>query len=147
MSKDNQLAAVNSTAIFPTPFDTQFSSFSPDDRAGKIKLFNAINSPDHRLSDMINKPILIKDVVLVKVEMTDEREPGDDTAPEKREGVRTIIIDENGESYSATSNGIFNSIQIISNVFGTLHFDEPLEVMVSQVKVKRGSTLKLTITA
>lgn len=145
MAKKNELTTTTSTAIFADPFTTQFSSFIPEDMAAKAKLFNAINAPDKRLTDMINKDIAVKDVILVKVKLADEREPGDDAEPNERDGVRTILIDEDGVSYSATSNGIFNSVQLIRNVFGTLHFEEPLTVTINQVSAKRGKTLTLAV--
>lgn len=140
----------------------QFVSFVPDTREAKVILYNAINTPDERLSSHINKEIALVDVIVCYVRLNDRNDDTDDdkeknpfveAAPRSgyrieaapRYGYRTIIIDENGISYTATSSGIYNSIQTLRTVFGTLHFDEPLKVVVRQIAVKNGNTLSLQI--
>ena len=62
----------------------QFTSFSPADMSGKLKLYNAINSPDARLADFINTPIVIRDVVVSKVELVDKVNPAADNWDSER---------------------------------------------------------------
>lgn len=119
----------------PSPF----VSFNVDDPAAQIKLYNAMNSPEYRLSDMINKPIKMVDAVLVPCMLT-SNETG-----EAQEAVRSIIIDDEGKTYAATATGIMSSLRNMFNVFHTLHFETPITVTVKQVTVKRGNTLTLVL--
>lgn len=126
-----------------------FASFNPDDMDGKIKLYNAINSPDERIANCINMSIKMRDVIVKAVKLAADRTGSGDNWTEdgeERDGYRVILIDMDGKSYSATSAGIYNSISTIRTVFGTLHFEDGLNVIVNQVKTKNGNTLTLKIT-
>lgn len=52
-----------------------FVSFDANSTEEKIKLYNAINSPDTRIADMVNKPILMTDAIMVKCKIN-ERSTG-----------------------------------------------------------------------
>lgn len=144
MEKKNTLSVFTETSEIG-----QYSSFAPDDRAAQVKLYNAINSPDHRLSDFINKPIAIKDVVITRVKLTASRDDVQGNwvqEPEAdREGYRVVLIDMEGKSYTATSTGIYNSVCTLRNVFGTLHFEDGMKAEVKQIPTKNGKTLTLAL--
>lgn len=116
----------------------QFVSFRAEDMKSKVRLFNAMNQPKYKVSDMINKKIKLKDVILMNVQM--EGEDG-----EMDTGIRSVLIDADGNAYNATSNGIFSSLTNLYMIFGTLHFEDPLEILISQIPTKRGSTLSITL--
>jgi hypothetical protein len=116
----------------------QFVSFRAEDMKSKVRLFNAMNQPKYKVSDMINKKIKLKDVILMNVTM--EGEDG-----EQDTGIRSVLIDADGNAYNATSNGIFSSLTNLYMIFGTLHFEDPLEILISQIPTKRGSTLSITL--
>lgn len=105
----------------------------------KIKLYNAINTPSDRITDIINKRILMVDAVTIPAQTVDEK------TGEARYIVRSIIIDKEGNTYTASSNGLHNSLRNILAIFGTLHFDQGLPVTVKQVETKRGRTLTLKL--
>lgn len=116
----------------------QFVSFRAEDMKSKVRLFNAMNQPKYKVSDMINKKIKLKDVILMNVTM--EGEDG-----EQDTGIRSVLIDADGNAYNATSNGIFSSLTNLYMIFGTLHFEDPLEILISQIPTKRGSTLSIIL--
>ena len=116
----------------------QFVSFRAEDMKSKVRLFNAMNQPKYKVSDMINKKIKLKDVIMMNVIM--EGEDG-----EQDTGIRSVLIDADGNAYNATSNGIFSSLTNLYMIFGTLHFEDPLEILISQIPTKRGSTLSITL--
>ena len=120
-----------------TNSENMMVSFQAETVEDKKALYNAINSPDFRIADMINKPINIRDALIMTVALSD-----DDTG-EVREMPRSILIDTEGKTYTAVSSGIASSLRNIFSVFGTLHFDDGLEMTVKQVKKKKGSTLNL----
>ena len=120
----------------------------------KKMIYNAMNNPTDSISDLINKEIKIKDIVMEEIELTETDDNGDpifdgDTGEiieNKLVAVRTILIDDEGNSHQAVSKGIFNSIKQIINIFGAPKtWEEPLTVTVLQVKVKKGSMLTLDI--
>lgn len=126
-----------------------YMSFNATTQDEKIKLYNAINVPDYKLSDFINKSISVRDVIIMGVEINREVNPFDksdfDSVDEKRKANRVILIDMDGKSYAATSDGISNAVRTLMNVFGSLHFEDGLNVTVKQVNVKRGSLLTLSL--
>ena len=139
-------------AVFgDTSIGSTFSSFSPETMEGKIKLYNSINAPAAKVGDCINQTIHLVDVVVSAVKLAGQRTdkngkdlPEEQQTPDK-DAFRVILIDKDGLSYSATSAGIYNSVTTIRKVFGGLHFDEPLPVIVRQITTKNGSTLTLQI--
>lgn len=121
--------------------NARWASFVPETKADKVALYNAFNNPDVKIADVINQKIDVVDVVLAQVNLENEKTGSLDSA------VRTILIDKDGKTYDATSSGVYNSVLTINAVFGTLHYsaDEPLSVVVKQIKTKRGSTLTLAV--
>lgn len=150
-----------SICIFNDPaMGEQYSSFVPETLEAKVKLYNAINSPDGRLADLINTPFSIKDVVIRKVELSERKDDVkdkkrdvddmpftvDDQNPNgKREGFRVILIDTEGRSFTATSTGIYNSVCTLRGIFGDLHFENGLKAVVKQISTKNGNTLTLSL--
>lgn len=129
----------NENSIAQKVADKSYISFTAESMEDKIKLYNAINSAKYKISDMINKVINIRDVVLKEVMLVDEK------TGEATPQMRSIIIDDKGDTYAATSSGVYSSLTNILTVFGTLHFEDGLKVTVEQKATKRGSTLNLAI--
>lgn len=138
---ENDMTTTNDKMLDFNAFNretNQFVSFRAEDMKSKVRLFNAMNQPKYKVSDMINKKIKLKDVILMNVTM--EGEDG-----EQDTGIRSVLIDADGNAYNATSNGIFSSLTNLYMIFGTLHFEDPLEILISQIPTKRGSTLSITL--
>ena len=138
---ENAMSTTNDKMLDFNAFNretNQFVSFRAEDMKSKVRLFNAMNQPKYKVSDMINKKIKLKDVILMNVTM--EGEDG-----EQDIGIRSVLIDADGNAYNATSNGIFSSLTNLYMIFGTLHFEDPLEILISQIPTKRGSTLSITL--
>lgn len=138
---ENAMSTTNDKMLDFNAFNretNQFVSFRAEDMKSKVRLFNAMNQPKYKVSDMINKKIKLKDVILMNVTM--EGEDG-----EQDTGIRSVLIDADGNAYNATSNGIFSSLTNLYMIFGTLHFEDPLEILISQIATKRGSTLSITL--
>lgn len=138
---ENAMSTTNDKMLDFNAFNretNQFVSFRAEDMKSKVRLFNAMNQPKYKVSDMINKKIKLKDVILMNITM--EGEDG-----EQDTGIRSVLIDADGNAYNATSNGIFSSLTNLYMIFGTLHFEDPLEILISQIPTKRGSTLSITL--
>lgn len=118
-----------------------YTSLDVTSTAGRKKLYNITNRPDHNISDFINKPISITDIY-VDVNARPNRETG-----EIEDKPRTVLIDTNGESYIAgVSVGVFNSVREILRIFGEPStWDEPLTVMPVTVRTPKGNMLALEL--
>lgn len=122
---ENRMAGLAGTRqMFATSFDTS-------DKAGQIKLLGAINDAepiDEHLDEVIN----LTDFVAQVVEFVDE-------AGEMQEGIRVVIIDDEGNSYAAMSEGILKSLQTFVSVLGDPSgWEEPLPIKIVRVKSRRG---------
>lgn len=96
----------------------------------KKKLFNLTSNPQHKVSDMINRKIMLKDVFMEEVLLRNE-ETG-----EVSQGIRIILIDDKQEGYVCVSTGIKNSLQKLFSIFGTPeHWSSPIEIEIKQLSI------------
>ena len=124
-----------------TSAQMQFCSMKAESDADKIKLYNAMNNPDHRLSDYINKTINAKDLYIEVVNCTNE-ETGEVTACP-----RIVIIDNKGESYQCVSVGIFSALKKAIQVFGSPTWEKPVKLEVKQITKGKKQMLTLSVVA
>ena len=102
-----------------------YCSKKAETKEEKKELFNALEKCDVRLNDCIGQEIEIKDIYCESKQVVDE-ETG-----ELKNKFRTIIFDENGQTYATGSYGIFNVIARIIKSFGyPTDWSEPLKVKV-----------------
>ena len=111
---------------------------------GKKQLYKIKNRPDHNIADYINKQIRVKDIY---IDVNQRVAKDGENAGVIENKPRTILIDENGESYIAgVSIGIYQAVREIIRTFGDpATWDEPLAVTVVQVRTARGNMLSLDI--
>lgn len=102
----------------------------------KKNLFNMTSNPKHKVSDMINKKIKLKDVYMEEIFLTDE-ETG-----EVSQGIRIILIDDKQEGYVCVSKGIKNSLQKLFSIFGTPNnWENPIEIEVKQLSIGKDKNI------
>lgn len=109
----------------------QYCSIKAVDGKAKAALFNAMNNPDKRLSDMINKQIAIRDLYMEMVQCA-----GD--GGEILNLPRIVLIDDKGISYQCVSTGIFGCMKKLVAMYGEPTWKEPIKVSVLQKKTRRG---------
>lgn len=98
---------------------------TPEERK---RVFNAVNTPDKVLRDYINKTINLRDVFAEQCNFVD-RESG-----EVKPGVRIVLIDDEGVSYSTSSTGIFTGLSKLFNIYGTPDcWTEPVPITIKQI--------------
>lgn len=135
----NEMQIFNPAADMETSGQAAFMSFACTTQEEKIKAYNAMNTTDTRLKECINMEIPLVDVMIVSAQVTN-KESG-----EVQDVPRIILFDANGNTYGATSWGVYYAISRVMQVFGTLHFDEPITVIPYEVQTKNGFTLSLRI--
>lgn len=117
----------------------------PDDgtRAAKVKIYNAVNNASEQLAAQVNKILEIVDVVAHPVQLVD-METG-----ELKELLRVVLIDKNGVTYQAVSEGVVSSLTKIFSIVGTPSWnDDPVKMMPVNVKTAKGySVLTLELRA
>lgn len=121
-----------------TTAQLQYCSVMANTDEEKAQLFNAMNNPDERLSDCINKTINMKDLFIEVVDCTNE-ETGVVTACP-----RIVIIDDKGKSYQAVSLGIYSALKKIIGIFGEpTVWKKPIAIEIKQVT--KGTRKMLTL--
>lgn len=136
------LVTVDAMSALMNP-ESNFMCTIPNDgsRKSQIAIYNAINSSEKKVADMLGKTIELVDVVAHPITMIDEQ------TGEVIDTVRTVLIDKNGTSYTAVSGGITNSLQKLFMVFGMPHWEEPVKVEVKQVSTRNGMNKVNTLVA
>ena len=99
----------------------------------KKKLFNTLESCDVLLNDCVGNEIAIKDIYI------EERNIIDEETGELRTKYRTIIFDENGQTYATGAYGIYNVLKKIVQIYGTPDlWQEALKVKVAKKPIGNG---------
>lgn len=140
VSKDD-MASVALMDSLKNPMGQFFCSIEDDGtRASKAKIFNAVNSADANIADFIGEVLEIVDVVAHPVELADE-ETG-----EIVQALRTVLIDVNGTSYAAVSQGITSALSKVFSIVGPPSWkEEPVKMKIKQVKTRNGNNKVNTI--
>lgn len=141
MTNSNETAIVSIATVLNSQPGTSICSIKPkqgDKEAAKI-VYNAMNNPTAKLSDFINKDILVENYLVEVSEIVDEDTGVLATVP------RTVLIAPDGTSYMATSKGIFNSVRNAVAALGDAPWAGGVQFEVQQVQVGRGKMLTLAM--
>ena len=99
----------------------------------KKELFNALESCDALLNDCVGQEINIKDIYV------EEKQVMDDESGEIKTKYRTILFDENGQTYATGSYGIYNILKKIVQIYGLPEsWEKPLKVKVAKRPIGNG---------
>lgn len=110
-----------------TTAKTQFTSVVAETDEDRARLFNAMNNPDERISNMINMTINAKDLYIEVVQCTNTETGVVTPCP------RIVIIDDQGKSYQAVSIGIYSALKKVIQVFGAPTWEKPIPLQVKQI--------------
>ena len=107
----------------------------------KKELFNALESCDALLNDCVGQEIEIQDIYI------EEKQIMDDETEEIKTKYRTILFDENGQTYATGSYGIYNVLKKIVQIYGLPEsWEKPLKVKVAKRPIGNGKqSLTLTL--
>ena len=118
----------NSLAIFNEKTSNRsYCSIKPDTDEDKIKIFNSLGNCDYVLNECEGKVIKLKDVYIAEYD-TKDKETG-----EPRKGHRTVLFDENGQTYITLSNYFAYSLLQLLNTFGDpTTWEKPLLIQITK---------------
>lgn len=141
-----EVASIDLVKTLKEPDNNFYCSIVDEgDRKSKIAIYNAINSVDERVSNHIGEVIECVNIVAHPVQLVD------DQTGEVVIALRTVLIDKNGKSYGAVSQGIASSLQKIFSIVGMpdggAWEKEPVKMKFRQVQtrnnVNKVTTLEL----
>lgn len=120
------------------PENLAFCSFQVKTKEDKAKLFNAMNEPDFKIEEVVNKEIEVKDVFAEYIELLDEN------TGEVKTAVRMVLISPDGTSYGCVSVGMFSAIKKIMKLYGPPTWDDPIKIVPYTKKTRNGNNKVLT---
>lgn len=117
----------NELSLFSEIEKSVFCSKEIESKEDKVKLYQALESCDVLLNDIVGTTLEIVDVY------TEAREVPDEETGEMVKKYRTILFDVDGKTYATGSYGVYNSLKRIFKIFGLPNmWDEPLKVEVKK---------------
>jgi len=112
-----------------TTRQTAYCSLQAETDEEKAVLFNLVNNPEKRISDMINLTIEVEHMFVETVTCVNEK------TGERNDAPRIVLIDTNGVGYQAVSLGVFGSLKKILSLYGEPKtWTKPLPLAVKQRK-------------
>lgn len=123
----------NEISLFTGIKNNTYCSKVVNSEEEKKELFNALESCDALLNDCVGQEILIKDIYV------EEKQVLDDESGELKTKYRTIIFDENGQTYATGSYGIYNVLRKIIQIYGLpTTWEKSLKVKVAKRPLGNG---------
>lgn len=123
----------NELTLFSGVKNKVYCSKKVDDIEDKKSLFNALESCDVLLNDCVGQEIDLVDIYV------EEKEVVDQETGELKVKYRTILFDENGQTYATGSYGIYNIIRKIVQIYGLPeNWESALKVKVAKKNIGNG---------
>ena len=113
---------------------------NPDDRAASVRIFNAMNNPNERVSNHINETIKVQDYLIEMTQIEDTDSYGNGLGSYSVVP-RVVLVAPDGTSYQAVSYGIANAVRNVVVVCGDAPWNPAVQLKIKQVPTKRGSML------
>ena len=131
----------NELTLFSGVKQNIYCSKKAESEEEKKELFNALESCDVLLNDIVGTEIEIKDIYV------EEKQVVDDETGEVKTKYRTIIFDSEGKTYATGSYGIYNVLKKIIGIYGLpTDWEKTLKVKVIKRPIGNGkSSLTLTL--
>ena len=114
-------------------------SYPYSDTLKRLLVINTKDCLDNNESEVINKTISVTDIFSENCQLTDGKTGEVKTMP------RIVLIDKDGVSYQCVSYGIYNSIKKLIQIYGLPTWEEPIDLLVKQIKAGDKNILSLEI--
>lgn len=143
MNENTAIVTANNMPDFASGLQEErnvFCSFTPTTEEERKALFNAMNSPEYRVSNFINKRIALTDVFVETVPCTN-KETGEVT-----DNPRVVLFDDKGHTYQCVSYGVYSAVKKLFSCYGMpATWENPVTVEVKQVNKGDRSLLTLEV--
>lgn len=125
----------NKTLTIANNSNRTYCSVKAETMADKKKLYNALESCDVIINDIVGQKIKIKDIYIQEFPRVNK-----ETGEPMSNGHRVILFDDAGKTYVTASNYFFVSLVKVLNTFGDPNtWDKPLEIEVTKRPTKGGN--------
>ena len=125
----------NKTLAIANTNNRTYCSVKAETMDDKKKLYNALESCDVIINDIVGQKIKVKDVYIQEFPRVN-KESGEPMS----NGHRVILFDEAGKTYVTASNYFFVSLMRVLNAFGDPNtWSEPLEIEITKRPTKGGN--------
>lgn len=116
------------TALFKT-----FEAKPGEEFQDAVKVFGALNNAEP-IADHLNEVINLRHIVATNVVITDR------ITGQPVELTRIVLVDDEGNSFAAISNGLYRSVQNILGSFPPVHtWPAPLPIKIVSKRAARGN--------
>jgi len=128
---ENASKALQAVQNMGTGVSNVYSTIIGDTPEARIAILEAVTNAEP-IADHLDEIIQLKDVVVQATEIGQED-------GSERDALRIILIDSEGKSYAAVSDGLFKAMQNMFAILGNPNtWTEPLPVKVVEVRGRRG---------
>lgn len=125
----------NKTLTIANNSNRTYCSVKAETMADKKKLYNALESCDVIINDIVGQKIKVKDIYIQEFPRVNK-----ETGEPMSNGHRVILFDETGKTYVTASNYFFVSLVKVLNAFGDPNtWDKPLEIEITKRPTKGGN--------
>ena len=135
----NAITVQNITNAAPGAMITSLRA-NPNDRSASVRIFNAMNNPNERVSNHINETIEVQDYLIEMTQIEDTDSYGNGLGSYSVVP-RVVLVAPDGTSYQAVSYGIANAVRNVVIVCGDAPWNPAVQLKIKQVPTKRGSML------
>ncbi|EJL42516.1 hypothetical protein PMI08_03167 [Brevibacillus sp. CF112] len=101
-----------------------WASFDTTSEEGQVKAYNAVSDTTYVIADLAGSGQVIEVVDFMMHDITRLNEETGEMEPV----VRVVLIDSNGDSYSATGTGVVNSLKSLTQIKGMPSAEKPFRV-------------------
>ena len=116
-----------------------YSSIQGVDLETRKTVFNAVNSAEP-IADHLGTVLNVQDIIIQNVELENEQTGKIENAP------RVILIDDSGNAYAGTSQGMLSAITTLFQIIGEPHtWGETIAMAVVEKKAKRGKMFSIEL--
>ena len=139
---ENLVLKENSNPMMEIDFTsvaTSYCSMRAETAEEKQALFKAMNNPEFRVADFINKVIIVKDVYAEIVQIADK------VTGEISHCPRIVLIDTEGKGYQCVSLGMYSGLKKLFQVFGNPTWENGLSIEIKQLKKGERSILTFNV--
>ena len=138
MEENKMIIKNESENLLSSKMKKNYCSIKPKTVEDKKLVYNALESADVLLNDVVGETILIKDYYC------EEKQVFDEESGEIKNKYRTIFFDVDGKTYATGSYGIFNAVMRLTAIFGEPSWEDGIPVTVTKQKTQDGKS-KLTL--
>ena len=138
MEENKMIVKNESENLLSSKMKKNYCSIKPKTVEDKKLVYNALESADVLLNDVVGETIKVKDYYCEEKQVLDE-ETG-----ELKNKYRTILFDVDGKTYATGSYGIFNAVMRLTAIFGEPSWEDGIAVTVTKQKTQDGKS-KLTL--